>query len=168
MEGDNVYITPANGERRCRTCGKIASKKWYTNNKERHKVMRENWVANNRDRLHELQRNWYNKNKELHLERSKRWSADNLDLKALYRRQRRAKIKKAKGFATLEQLQARIAYFGFQCSYCPGPYEELDHAIPLDRGGTNWPSNIRPSCQPCNRKKHTKTVWEYLKRIECD
>jgi 5-methylcytosine-specific restriction endonuclease McrA len=33
---------------------------------------------------------------------------------------------------------------------------ELDHIIPLKRGGTNWITNIQPLCRACNRSKYIK------------
>jgi 5-methylcytosine-specific restriction endonuclease McrA len=55
----------------------------------------------------------------------------------------------------------RMEFFDFKCSYCGGPFEEVDHAIPLSRGGSNWPANLRPACKSCNRRKFTKTIWEF-------
>jgi 5-methylcytosine-specific restriction endonuclease McrA len=56
---------------------------------------------------------------------------------------------------------ARIAFFGGRCAYCRGPYEALDHSIPISRGGSNHPANIRPVCRSCNQSKHTKTPVEF-------
>lgn len=39
------------------------------------------------------------------------------------------------------------------CSYCPEAATTWDHYIPLCRGGTNALSNLRPACEPCNRRK---------------
>jgi len=30
---------------------------------------------------------------------------------------------------------------------------EVDHIIPLSRGGTNWPSNLQLMCKRCNQSK---------------
>lgn len=67
----------------------------------------------------------------------------------------------ARGRATTEQIQARIAYYGGRCAYCSNTYEHLDHAIPLARGGTNWPANIRPACSRCNLTKGAHTVEQF-------
>jgi 5-methylcytosine-specific restriction endonuclease McrA len=32
----------------------------------------------------------------------------------------------------------------------------------LDRGGSNYPANLVPSCRSCNRKKYIKNIWEFL------
>jgi 5-methylcytosine-specific restriction endonuclease McrA len=71
--------------------------------------------------------------------------------------------KNAPGTATAEQIKARIDFYGGCCAYCgAAPWQELDHAIPLSRGGTNWPANIRPACEFCNTSKGAKTVTEFI------
>lgn len=53
------------------------------------------------------------------------------------------------------------------CLYCGAKIKwretqwEIDHFIPVSRGGTNDPSNIVVACMPCNRSKHDKMPWEW-------
>lgn len=59
----------------------------------------------------------------------------------------------------------------YVCAYCrqAGGKLEVDHVIPISRGGTNKLSNLVTSCRHCNRQKHDKTADEYLKwRAEHD
>jgi 5-methylcytosine-specific restriction endonuclease McrA len=46
---------------------------------------------------------------------------------------------------------------GFTCQYCgrkpPEVTLEVDHIFPVDKGGTNDPSNLITSCYDCNRGK---------------
>lgn len=146
----------------CKLCAVDQRKVWYRENKAQHKRLMQKWYSENGDHHKELQRNWYEKNRDKHLAATAQWAADNLPLKAHYRRIRRAKIAHAAGSATPEQIRQRMLYFGDVCSYCGGPFEEVEHSIPLDRGGTNWAANLRPSCRRCNRRKGTKTIWEFL------
>ena len=50
---------------------------------------------------------------------------------------------------------------GFRCRYCqkycepPVDYLQIDHVIPLSRGGANTIENIVPACRACNRSKGT-------------
>lgn len=53
---------------------------------------------------------------------------------------------------------------GFRCQYCGGKFSApeltFDHVLPRSRGGeTSW-QNIVTSCQPCNRKKCSRTPAE--------
>lgn len=53
---------------------------------------------------------------------------------------------------------------GGRCYYCGCELDEtwqVDHYIPITRGGSNWPSNIVATCSPCNRTKYNKLPWEF-------
>lgn len=51
------------------------------------------------------------------------------------------------------------------CFYCKTPLKiecsELDHMVPLIKGGHDNPQNLALSCFTCNREKHNKTIEEY-------
>lgn len=52
----------------------------------------------------------------------------------------------------------------YTCRYCGsrGGRLECDHVFPLSKGGVSAESNLVTSCLPCNRKKGTKTLQEWL------
>lgn len=61
-------------------------------------------------------------------------------------------------YCTLEKLIARLELYGYRCAYCGCERAtEIDHMIPLARGGTAFPSNIVPACRSCNASKGVKT-----------
>lgn len=69
-------------------------------------------------------------------------------------RRHQLKLQAAPGCATREQVRARIAYYGGLCWICrKAPYTEMDHVIPISRGGSKWPANLRPVCRRCNSRK---------------
>jgi 5-methylcytosine-specific restriction endonuclease McrA len=40
------------------------------------------------------------------------------------------------------------------CAYCGAPATEVDHVVPVARGGSALdPANLVASCLPCNRRK---------------
>ncbi|WP_411140083.1 HNH endonuclease [Streptomyces sp. x-80] len=41
------------------------------------------------------------------------------------------------------------------CAYCDGPAEELDHVLPLARGGRDTADNVVAACRTCNATKYT-------------
>lgn len=50
------------------------------------------------------------------------------------------------------------------CAYCAtedGPFE-IDHVIPISRGGSHEPDNLTVACRPCNRSKKDRTPDEWL------
>jgi 5-methylcytosine-specific restriction protein A len=38
------------------------------------------------------------------------------------------------------------------CQLCDGPATDVDHIMPLSRGGTHDRSNLRSLCGPCHRR----------------
>lgn len=107
----------------------------------------------------------WNKNKEKTRNSLKRWRAANPVKVALQKSRRRALKANAAGSTTAEQLQARIDYYGGCCWVCQKPYEAIDHVISLDKGGTNWPANLRPICKHHNSRKINKAPLDFLRSI---
>lgn len=52
----------------------------------------------------------------------------------------------------------------YTCQYCGARAVSLecDHAVPVSRGGSSELGNLKTSCRPCNRRKATKTVEEFV------
>lgn len=40
--------------------------------------------------------------------------------------------------------------WGYDCAYCGGPADTLDHVQPLARGGLTARANLVPACRICN------------------
>jgi hypothetical protein len=47
------------------------------------------------------------------------------------------------------------------CAYCGGLPTQVDHIVPLSRGGTDDRSNLVPACKGCNMEKLDFTPEEY-------
>lgn len=109
------------------------------------------WRQNNPDKYRAILRRWYHGNLEYARERCR--------VAAL---RRRAIKRAANGHATIEQVRARIAYYGERCWICGAPWAHLDHVLPLVSGGSNWPANIRPACATCNLRKGARHPSEIL------
>lgn len=63
---------------------------------------------------------------------------------------------------------------GYTCTYCGekgtaeiGPRNkawQIDHILPVSKGGTNHPSNLVASCEGCNASKNNQSGGDFLKR----
>ena len=89
------------------------------------------------------------------------WRSKNRDAARSHVRKRRELLKLA-GELSVESLKSRLDYYGWKCIYCGSSDKlEVEHRIPLSRGGTNLPANLVPACKSCNCKKGTKTETEF-------
>lgn len=66
-----------------------------------------------------------------------------------------------------ERARLRAAQGG-KCKYCgvrlQSAYMEVDHKVPLSRGGSNERRNLQLLCGPCNRRKGSATDSEFRRK----
>ena len=163
----------------CKTCVCRYVQQWRD---ERPDYQKE-WREANPD----YQSQWYKENRKRHLAQTKaRYEADpqrKLKANAEWRRnnpehhkrnqraqtaRRRARKRDNGGTYTAQDVEVAYRTQCGRCWYCQcelnGSYE-IDHRIPLSRGGSNDASNIVISCQTCNRSKRAKMPWEFNGRL---
>lgn len=97
--------------------------------------------------------------------KKREWRKRNRDKDNDYRNRRRA-IKYGSPFTekiARRELIARDGSFCYLCGKVLLNHEvTLDHVIPLSRGGEHSYDNLKIACRPCNVKKHTRTLVEFL------
>jgi HNH endonuclease len=61
---------------------------------------------------------------------------------------------------TMKEWLATLEYFGWSCAYCVrGPFDLLEHFMPLSRGGGTTKDNCVPACYGCNTIKSNKNPF---------
>jgi 5-methylcytosine-specific restriction endonuclease McrA len=60
-------------------------------------------------------------------------------------------------------LKTLVAFWGSACAYCGHEAEalEIEHIVPVVRGGSDDLTNLTLACKPCNLKKRTLTAAEF-------
>lgn len=116
---------------------------YYRRHKERHKQAVYDWRERNPEKVREIGRRYYR----------------NRPTKKLVNAQRRHRERATRDPELNEY--ARIVDRD-PCAYCGGPSGEIEHIVPLSRGGANASHNITAACQSCNRKKHAKSLLLFL------
>ncbi len=144
---------------------KNASNHYYRYHEQKIDKMRK-WRQENPDKMKMAVRSWRQKNPHLLKEGHKRWMKKNADHVREYNRKRRAMKRQAtiQQF-DIDQLNQRMSIFGYRCVYCGGPFEHVDHVIPLSRGGAHCLANLRPACAACNLSKHAKKLTDWLSEV---
>lgn len=131
----------------CKGCVSLYRRKYYSKNSEKEKEQNREWTKNNPDYAAD-------------------WQKNNKDKVSASRQRYRARKNLTSGSFSENDKKNRFEYYGNCCFYCgsSGPLE-VEHRIPLSRGGSNHPSNIVPACRSCNAKKGTKTESEFLNQM---
>jgi 5-methylcytosine-specific restriction endonuclease McrA len=94
------------------------------------------------------------------------WAKANPDRAQSIVRNRRARLRGAKGSHTAADIMRILAEQNFECFYCHTSIRRkhsVDHRTPIVRGGSNWPSNLAMTCGPCNYQKGDMLVGEFRK-----
>lgn len=142
------------------------SRRYARANPEKLRERGRRWRPANVEKLRELSRRHYDEHKEYYYEKARRWRRANPEKAREIDRHRYLRRRDIEGIFTKEQLQDRVDYYGGLCYICGGPYEHIDHVIPLSRGGTNWPANLRPMCAEHNLIKGAKSLVEFMAEMQ--
>ena len=59
---------------------------------------------------------------------------------------------------------------GYICAYCGQEADQVDHVIPINKGGTDHPDNLVAACMFCNsslgdRTKHITWIISYPQKL---
>ena len=124
------------------------------------------WRENNPEARLTRDRAYKERHKDQVNEAHKRYARDHQDQRLAISRRRRARVSGAGGNFTPAEWRALLDRYEHRCAYCgvDGPLQ-VDHRVPLCRGGTHEVENILPACGRCNRRKSTMSETEFRGRL---
>jgi len=142
--------TPSGLNSSCRTCANQMKRTLTPKQRARKNYLKRAWDAANPDKVKAMNAKAYEANPELFI--------NNAYL-------RYARIKNNDRRLVTKQDIAKI--YLQPCIYCSSTKQiELDHIIPIARGGRHAIGNIAPACRSCNRNKSDLLVMEWRKKRE--
>lgn len=105
--------------------------------------------------------------------RNTRYAQENRAKARLYARtsQARRKAQKLKTETepiTADDVKSMLKAQRGRCWWCGtkvGEAFDVDHVIPLSKGGPHTLDNLVIACQPCNRRKHARMPWDFAGRL---
>lgn len=154
-------------------------------NKDKVATANMEWKRRNKGKISERNKKVYLANREMYITKTTRYYNANKEARNAYRRDyvrrlgynkalaryhvnlRRARIAQAEGSYTLNELYSLVGDHT-HCTYCSAVITttyQLDHIVPLSKGGSNYICNIQPLCKACNLSKAAKLPWEYEQYI---
>ena len=163
----------------CKDCHLAHQKKRYQENRLEKLEYQKKYAQKNAEQIREYQRKWHKENREKQLDYKKKYYLDNREylrechkkwkqenrqiLRAIdsnKRDRRRAKIKSNGIFKVTNRDLAKM--YEKPCVYC-GEREsiEIDHIIPIAKGGVHGVGNLQPLCHSCNSRKSDKFMMQF-------
>jgi 5-methylcytosine-specific restriction endonuclease McrA len=110
----------------------------------------------------------YNRrNKEAYNKKIREWRKANPSKVQVWVRNRRAKLNGLVGTHTIEDILALMASQRGKCVYCRidiSKSYQVDHIVPVARGGSNDKGNLQLLCKACNLDKRAKDPLEYQRK----
>lgn len=124
------------------------------------------YYEKNKARIIPQQVEYNRRNKEAYLAKMRAWRKANPEKVQVWVRNRRAKLKGLNGSHTIDDIKALLESQQGLCVYCCCDIREsfqVDHIVPVSKGGANDKTNLQLLCKPCNLDKRDKDPHEYLK-----
>jgi 5-methylcytosine-specific restriction endonuclease McrA len=136
---------------------------WRKQNLDKAAGYMRTWRLRHRDRANAIDRAYRERTRDRRIQQAAEWrAADRIRYRA-YQSKRRTIIRKSDGKFTTADIAHLHQVQGGRCRWCSVALTdryEIDHVLPLSRGGSNQRDNLALTCPTCNRRKSNLLVFE--------
>lgn len=165
--------------------GKLRKRELWEVNSNKHSLKRKQRLKDKPDEVRAVNKRWCDanpdkvlnyriKHKNTHLRATKEWKKNNpekaREIRIAGENNRRARVKNVGGKISAKRIRDLLIEQNNCCYWClevfVKPYE-IEHIIPLSKGGDNSEENIALACKLCNAQKNNKLPEEWFKYPLC-
>lgn len=152
----------------CVECGVQRTTKWKNDRPGYEAAYKRAYRKKHPHKHKETNRRYCQRNPEKRRENDRRWRAANREYwrnyQSVYSANRRARKAKNGGFYTVDDVKMLREKQNNCCAACNSNKKklEVDHVIPVVKGGSNDPSNLQLLCGPCNKSKGSRDADEWM------
>lgn len=161
----------------CRKCNKELSVSLFSKNKNYSdgldgqckdcvKDRTREWRQKNHEKDIKRKIKWRNENLDYDKQRKAKWSAENLDKRRMSYHKRQAALMGNSYYISEKEVKKILKSL---CFYCGSNQNiQIDHVIPVSKGGKHSIGNIVPACRSCNASKCDKYIFQWKKNKKFD
>jgi 5-methylcytosine-specific restriction endonuclease McrA len=145
------------------------AREWQRRNPEKAREAARRWNKSHPEQRRQAKRAYYARHREEHRTVMAAYLKAHPEVARAKSNAYRARVRSAAGRFTSVEWRTLVEHYRGKCAYCGavGPLE-VDHRIPLSRGGHNSIDNVLPACRSCNGAKHQLTETEFRMRRMSD
>jgi len=144
----------------CSACHNADGRRRYKNNPEPDILRAQKWAAANTGRVRENNRQYHLNNAKKKCDAWRQWRNANPERARLKYHIRRAKQLNNGIFAiSVDEIKRMLGRVCYLCRIAPST--QIDHILPVSRGGQHSVGNLLGACGPCNRHKSGMLLVEY-------
>ncbi len=142
------------------------AREWMKRNPEKAREAVRRWNKAHPEKRRAAKRLYYARHREKHKQVMAVYHRAHPEVLRAKSNAYRARLRRAVGQFTSAEWLALVERYGGRCAYRgeAAPLE-VDHRIPLSRGGTNSIDNVLPACRRCNGEKGQLTEIEFRARL---
>lgn len=154
---DGFYMQKGKPESLCKECRRAKNKEWRQANPDKMAGYKRADRARNPERSSRNRRRWYETSRDSLIAYQKEYQKAH--------RAERAAIRAARRSAgeVLLVLEREVRRIKASCCVACGSRDriDIDHVVPLSRGGRHAIGNLQPMCRSCNSSKSSKLMIEW-------
>lgn len=146
------------------------NRQYYLENRPDILFQLKSYREENKERRVNQVREWRKNNREKYLKKNAEWRQQNPERARAICANRRARVRGAGGKHTAADIIHMMNAQKNMCAYCRvniSKLFEVDHIIPIARGGSNLASNLQLLCPDCNRRKSDKDPIDFMRERGC-
>lgn len=148
------------------------NKAYREEHKEELRLYCKQYRVENAERLRLRRREWKKRNPDKVKASRQRYQTNNRAVRRLNLQRYRTRKREAHTYPyTLLELETRINQFDRCCAYCQSGldcgvrgWSQIDHFLPLSKGGTDTIGNLVPACISCNSAKCDRDPFDWFSK----
>ncbi len=151
----------------CKECSNNQIKKKRLANSEQYKETARRSYKKNREKRVASQKTYNINNPEIRKKCRRNWVVKNPEASKRYNHERRVRKLNSEGKFCKKDLDFIFTSQKGRCISCPKSLKkgyDIDHIIPLSKGGGNDKYNIQLLCSACNKSKHAKDPIVFMQQ----
>ena len=152
-------------EYECKACAQARQIRWRHENPDGARAIRNRWAANNPEQVKLINQNYYQANRDKVKTSARAWRKANpqrwAEILRINRLRRESRKRGAANFDVSVKDLRRLLNSSCSVLGCKSTDIQIDHIVPVARGGSHGIGNLQPLCGHHNASKNDRTWMEF-------